>query len=271
MTPQQLDELNELRRCLSRSSSIDREDLMGLFSDFIHNSDLRGKLYNTSFSEAVVYCFTYKSYDRVVVINKLFDWLVTQQRVMEAEAQSMTEIALFVGGVDGQLNDISALIQRKTTPVTSAAGFKSNFGSGFGGNSSRTGSSKSPTVKPWLIILLATIALLLVILLVSKCQKDTTPEPFSVIDVCRAYDGTINSQTTKTCKMSVSIIGNGEMKVVLTNIYNPKDVSTYTSIIKNGELVLTGGPNLQISKTTKGNMVLSCDHKKYGKWFFKSK
>ena len=270
MNSQQLGELCELKICLSRLTVIDRDDFMGLFCDYIHNGELQGALKNSYFSEAVAYCYTYKNCDRVAVLNKLYEWLVAQQGLRETEAKSMTEIALYVGGIDGQINDISSLIQNKASSPTSSSG--SDSSSISGAETSNGSSSNHHGQKSWLWIVSATLALFVVLFLIGKCGKEQPSfEEYSLFDICRFYEGTIDLEKSKSYKMGVGIKEGREMKAVVTNIYNPKDVSTYTCVIKNGELVLTDGPNLQINKTSKGTIVLSCDHDKYGKWFFKSK
>lgn len=250
MTSQQYSEINDLRLFVIGQSALEKQSLINVFCDFIHSSDIQKTLITSEFSESVWYCYNYRNCKRESVVEKLYGWLVAKCKLDDQRAKFLVETALFVSGVDSSINDISAIIQIEENKEN-----KRTLGKRF---------FKFVAV----FVILATVGC--VALLIKN--HTNTDGVYTSLDLCRVYEGSIITPVeNKSYKMTITANTNNRLDILVKNIYNPQDQSTYKCIIKNNELKLDNGLDLMIKRTGNNKITLDCDSKKYGQWFFVSK
>lgn len=261
MSDEKTNQLKGLRDCLLHRSDLTLDVLGNCMSDFIFDMDLKSKLINPVSEKAIWYCLHHSNASRDVLVGKLFEYFVDQKGIAENRALELISYALFLGGVDSQLSSVKK-------PEKSR--HNGNTGSYHGGHKAEGGRNRK-----WLLpAALVAGVVLLVIILIRSCggTKDETEAQCSIIDVCRSYEGSIEKgPSQKACQMTISMERPDELKISVVNIYNPNDRTEYVGHLKKDKLVFREGPDLVIKKTPKGQVTLSCDERKQGKWRFVSR
>lgn len=263
-------QLNGLRDALKRNGRM-YSDVGRLMEEFVLDDDLRrlfGMDYNEDyFPKAVWYCICNNNADRDMLILKLNVYFSKYTR--KSQVGELIKYALFLGGVDYQLNDIEPS-SRGSESIAKRAGGKGE-----------TVIKRNP--KKLVPIALGLVALLIPILLIVKSNHSDKPDP----DVLRrelhgSYEGSISYRKghenirmdyTFYIECSNDLI---EVRLFRESVYfkgEPNDEfsekikDTYSARIKNDILKLYDGPDLTISKTELGKLKLACDKDGNGfKW-----
>ena len=258
-------QLTEFRDSLKNNSQwVKMNTIQSFMSDYIHDMELKNKLDNPVSAKAVWYCVCNSNADRNVLINNLYDYFVKNGND-EANALELTSLVLFLGGTDSQLSKV-------LKPVRT----RSNQGNNNGNQGRTVGVGKGHGgIKKWVLGTVIAIALLLVVvwwIAKSSGGDNSSSNLYSIIDVCRTYEGSIeNGDLKRTCLLSVSTKEHNELTIRVINVFNQNDKKEYVGYIKKDRLEFRDGPELIIKKTSKGRITFSCEDKSYGKWSFISK
>lgn len=161
---------------------------------------------------------------------------------------------------------------------SSGGGNNGNNGGRYnGGQCGGTGSKSflKRLASKWRMLLVVSVILVAVffsiLLVVHKTKNNLDNQKVSVSDLCRVYEGKITTENgEKICKLSVHVVAESEVSIIVTNIYDPSDVVECRGKVRNGKLLVSQGPNLEIETLTKGRIVLDGGDKRHGNWIFRS-
>jgi len=308
MNPDQIKQLDDLRQSLLRHNVWDTSTLSSFFRDYLQNRQLCDALINNTFIEEVAYCGSHKTDRRDDLIALLYQNF-TQAGKSCDKALSLTSIALYLAGIDSTLTKVEEPNPGNVTFGWLGGGGKNNGGgsggginsggsggsvggnvggniggnSGGGNNGNNGGKGGGTSSKPFLKRLLSKWRMLLVVsvilvavffsilLVVHKTKNNMDNQKVSVSDLCRVYEGKITTENgEKICKLSVHVVAENEVSIIVTNIYDPSDVVECSGKVRNGKLLVSQGPNLEIETLTKGRIVLDGGDKRHGRWRFHS-
>lgn len=146
-------------------------------------------------------------------------------------------------------------------------------GRGGGGTGSKSFLKRIASKRKMLLVVSVILAaiFLSILFVVHKTKNNSDNQKVSVSDLCRVYEGKITTENgEKICKLSVHVVAENEVSIIVTNIYDPSDVIEYRGKVRNGKLLVSQGPNLEIENPTKGRIVLNGSDKRHGSWRFHS-
>lgn len=278
MDSTQDNELNELRDQLNQWSSWDISNLLGLFSDYLHNRWLCDNLLNDPFIETVLYCKTNKNDDREKKIAYLYPFF-KNKGYTDNISLYLISIALYLSGIDATLSTVSKpnIKEEDLNHGNGTSGGETNNGGisnppkNEGGNGKNTGDNGTKKGLKFVGVCAVILLLIGALKLFSK-PNDNEQIDQSTFDICRTYEGLINSGgEEKHCNISIHHTGGNNLHIVVTNTYNANDRLELDGYIKKGHLNLSNGPSLQIETTQSGKYTLSGDNTEYGTWTFVSK
>lgn len=263
-------QLNGLRDALKRNGMM-YSDVGRLMDEFVQDDDLR-RLFGMDknehyFYKAVWYCICNNNADRDMLIHKLNEYFSKYTR--KNQVGELIKYALFLGGVDYQLNDIVL------TTSTSTRGSESIAKGSGNEKSEHISYATRKWVKTSVIAVTCLLAVVIITMVIGNGNRSNDVE-FSVSDIRGNYSGIIEIDGNRTdYDMSIS----ADLEVVLTTtrtyfMSKPEDSEikpNYSAQLKGDMLKLKKGPNLKITKENK-KIRLSCKgNAKYGNWYFNSK
>lgn len=133
MNPDQIKQLDDLRKSLLRHNVWDTSTLSSLFRDYLQNRQLSDALINNTFIGEVAYCGNHKTDSRDDLIAHLYQNF-TQAGKSRDKALSLTSIALYLAGIDSTLTKVEEPNPGNVTFGWLGGGGKNNGGGSSGGN-----------------------------------------------------------------------------------------------------------------------------------------
>lgn len=272
----QLQQLTSLSHCLkSNKIQMDLSEVENFMMDIITDLELRHKLVHDWFVRAVWYCMCNSNADRSLLISKLYVYFIKKIKKNDTEARELIPIALFLGGVDFQL-DMALGSKPIFTPP-----FHDNVPHQSGVNSiSKVGSvedthhRKNKALK----FIVPAFVIILVCVIFFAIRKPETEglggdnSKVSAVELCKhQYSGIIktNDNTTQYI-LSFRLEGN-ILNAVLKKKSNQSSIKVYEARVDKEMLYLDSGPCLQclgIQKKTPSQ--LHCNaNSGYGEWSFR--
>lgn len=269
MDTNQKQELTSLRDAFRRNRlQLESSVIKNYMADFLRDRTLLNELNTDIVARAVWYCLCNNNADRDVLISKLYDYF-TKKGMDNPRALEMISIALFLGGVDFQMNPIDRPVQ--VGQPSSSSSLLGNTRHGQTKHIPRPHSKKKK--HTWIFGLAALVLVVLVVILIpmsgSENEGGGNNSKYSEVDLCRIYSGYIEMEEKQQSVMKVTFTQK-EYHVTVSPSSNQLNKKEYIAKVRKNSFELDDGPVLTIEKT-KNKMKLYCEAgDNYGKWYFES-